>query len=313
MGIAGTNLGAIIGSQIGVNTDWQQPNGGGGGGESYPEYGEALLGLAYESRSDPVGGSGSYYGLASSSNSLTGNNSGFLFTNILSGYTIREIALGTPISSSSATNAVMSTIDNPGATRYNDFALRPDGTVLYGMTSGGDVHEYEPDTPYRGDSSTGWSAAIINLSTVFTAESWRGLAFSGDGTKLYGYGTSGNLHIATMSTAWDLTSAVDDSNPLATGLGGAIYGIDVTPDSNFAAFCSDSGNLIRLWGVDTAVEEELGDISAATELATYDVYTLSGNLNQGPLGVAFDVWNKKLFVIDYIDDRLYQFSWTGEA
>lgn len=34
MGIAGTNLGAIIGSQIGANTDWQQPNAGGGGGGS---------------------------------------------------------------------------------------------------------------------------------------------------------------------------------------------------------------------------------------------------------------------------------------
>lgn len=279
--------------------------GGGGGGDTFPaDYGVPLLGLAYESRSDPVGGSGSYYGLASSAINMSANDTGFFVTNILSGGAIREIALS---DATDVTTETLSDYANQGATRFYDFHFKSDGTVVYGIDSGGTIYEYTPVTPFRGDGLSAFSSTLA-LSGVFGAASYRGLSMNQDGTKLYAYTTAGTVHQGTMSTPWDLSTLTDDVDPLATGLGGAIYGMDITPDGEYFLFCSDTSNLIRLWDMATAE-----DASSATELATYDVYTVSGSLNQGPLGVAIDVWNKKLHVIDYIDDRLYQFSWTGVA
>lgn len=56
MGIAGIQLGAIIGAQVGVNTDPQQPNaGGGGGGAPYTPWDLTTLTSANDSTIDTTG------------------------------------------------------------------------------------------------------------------------------------------------------------------------------------------------------------------------------------------------------------------
>lgn len=94
---------------------------------------------------------------------------------------------------------------NSYETGIADVAIKPDGTKIYCLGSGGDeVNEFDLSTAW--DLSTATHSQAFSVSAQDTIPS--GLTFKGDGTKMYVAGSGNdNVYQYDLSTAWDVSSA----------------------------------------------------------------------------------------------------------
>ena len=108
-----------------------------------------------------------------------------------------------------------------------------------------DTHYYNHrlSTPYSIPNKTGWTNVAIAVD------------INADGTKLFTLQESGYLHVHSMSTPFDVTSASSDSIVLADlySIGGKdnFKGMQIAPDGRRMVTITSDG-VINLWNMDSA-------------------------------------------------------------
>lgn len=188
----------------------------------------------------------------------------------------------------------------------NGINFKPDGTRMYAVGSTNDsVYQYNLSTAWLLSSA---SYSGVSFSVASQDSSPESVAFKPDGNVMYVCGDANNrVYQYNLLSAWSLSSvsytgksllvSTQESNP---------KGIAFKPDGTKVYVIgsgSDSVNqyaLTTAWDLTTASFETAynvgSDIDAATGLTSI-VYDL-----------AFKDDGKKMYVLDYITDDVYQFS-----
>ena len=155
-------------------------------------------------------------------------------------------------------------------------AFSPDGTKMFiSGDQNNSLYEYTLSTPFNVTSAT----YVAATSTTAIEINLRGMDISPDGTKIiYTGSASDNIHMLTLSTPWDITTAsytssisANDSNPTAV-----VYGYDGTKMYSL-------GN-----ASDSVIQYDLGtpfDISTAVTAGSKYVGIQALN----PRGIAFSI------------------------
>jgi DNA-binding beta-propeller fold protein YncE len=179
--------------------------------------------------------------------------------------------------------------------------FKPDGTKMYVIGAvGDDVNEY--------DLSTDWditTASYLQNFSVGTQETVpQGLFFKPDGTKMYVVGsTGGNVCGYTLSTAWDVSTAVwvtptteyfslaaQETTP---------QGIFFKPDGTKMYVIGSFGDDVNEYDLLTA-----WDITTSSYLQNFSVAAQENN----PTGVFFKPDGTKMYVIGYTGDDVNEYD-----
>lgn len=177
-------------------------------------------------------------------------------------------------------------------------AFKPDGTKVYVIgATGDDINEYVLSTP--------WKVSTANYAHTFSVAGQEttptGLAFSTNGTKLYVVGsTSDTVYQYSLSTAWDISTAVYDSISIS------VLSQDNTPDG--ITFKTD-GTIMYIVGSgsDRVYQYNLTtpwDISTASFAHFFSV----GSEDSVPTGLAFNDAGSIMYVLGATGDDVNQYS-----
>ena len=131
-----------------------------------------------------------------------------------------------------------------------------------------------------------------------------GLAFNNDGTKMYiAGGTSNSLLQYSLSTGFDLSTASYDSVSFSVGSqDGSPYDIVFNTDGTKMYMVGSGSGSVYQYSLSTAF-----DLSTAS----YDSVSFSvASQDSSPLGLAFNTYATKMYIVGFSTDAVYQYS-TG--
>ena len=178
------------------------------------------------------------------------------------------------------------------------FDFKPDGTKMY-------VHSYTSDRLYQYSLSTAWDVTTASYDnkyyTTTAGVSMFCLKFNTDGDKFFMLSNGGSgLYEYNMSTAWDVSTASAGNTFDPTGINNHI-GFAFSPD-----------------GLKLYVTENVTDALHQYSLSTpFDITTASSDSSSAsvsqadnPRDIAFSADGTKMYICNYTDDTIYQYS-TG--
>ena len=213
---------------------------------------------------------------------------------------ITQFDLGTAWDVSTAVEGSFFDVDAAvgGIVDHRDVFLSTDGTKLYVVD--GDQNRF-----YEFDLSIAWdvSSAVYNgkfKDGVVSEPNPSGISFSSDGTRMYisGLDTEG-IYQYNLSTAWDITSAVNSIFKDVSTQDVDPFGISFTPD----------GKTIHMGGgnTDTIYEYDLStawDLSTAILTQTFDVSPYETDIR----GAFFTPDFTKMFLVGSGTDNVDEFE-----
>ena len=215
-------------------------------------------------------------------------------------------ALSTAYDTSSA-GALQHTM-NLASNQHMDITFNNNGTKVYFVDQNQDtVIEYSLSSAY--DLSSAGSATNTDISTQANRAS--GITFNNDGTKMYiadsDSAVSGNTGNDVV-IEYSLSSAYDTSDPTYVRLfnvtnslsNPSIGSIRFNNDGTKVFFTENHRNAIQVYALSTAY-----NVSTMTRLGELDVSAQGAG---EPVGMTFNNDGTKLYVIDYQDDDVYQYS-----
>ena len=132
--------------------------------------------------------------------------------------------------------------------------FKPDGLKMY-------ILHYQNDTIYQYTLSTAWDISSASYASLSVLLSWssrpEGMFLGDTGTKLYTADTySGFIVQATLSTAWDISTATSDSKNKSVNAEGGCYGVSFNADGTKMYTTNYKGcfqyTLSTAWDVSTA-------------------------------------------------------------
>jgi|TARA_R100000482_G_scaffold124549_1_gene77775 hypothetical protein len=134
--------------------------------------------------------------------------------------------------------------NNSGQTTTTDFGptgftFKPDGTRCYTLgTSTDRVTQYDLSTPFDITTSTVMTSDSFNVNTTAGEANPYKIRFKPDGTRMFIGGLSTNtIHIFSLSTAWDVTTASHEGNIGITFNDGIAY--EFSADGRFLYWLMD--------------------------------------------------------------------------
>jgi sugar lactone lactonase YvrE len=181
-------------------------------------------------------------------------------------------------------------------------AFKSDGTVMYitGITA---------DAVSQYTLSTAWDVSTASYTSQFSVSSQEdnseGLFFKTDGTKMYITGGSGDdVNEYTLSTAWDVTTASYTT----------VFSVisQATTPSGLAFNDTGTTMFVLNRGSNTVFEYTL---STAWDISTASYNSVSYVLEAlpDPSGITFKTDGTIMYIIDYTDDKVYQYSTATPA
>jgi sugar lactone lactonase YvrE len=173
-----------------------------------------------------------------------------MFTADWFNHRVYQYDLLTPFRVSSAvyrSNSFVST--SAEGSRPFDVAFSPDGLSMYVVTeTTNKVFQY---TLAEAWNVVGATYSGLECDTSAQTTTGRGLAFNGDGTKMYVGGTSGNVYEYALGTAWDVSSASHSVTFSVTPQTGTfVFGVDFSPDGT-RMFVMSSASIIYSYTLST--------------------------------------------------------------
>ena len=176
--------------------------------------------------------------------------------------------------------------------------FKPDGLKMYFMG-------YTTDKTYEIDLSTAYDLSTATYNNTAYSHGGgsvaSGLFLGADGTKLYTLDrSSDDVREHTLSTAWDLSTAIYDQNFSVASQTGNPRGITFNPDGTQMIILSSDG--LILYTLSTA-----WDISSAS-YTSINTSVLSQDTGTGD--VAFSLDGSKMYLSGDNTDTVYQYS-TG--
>ena len=234
---------------------------------------------------------------------LAFNNDGTkFFTTSYSNKEINAFKLNTAWDLSTAVHLYAHTIGYNG----RHLAFNSDGTQLFFLegkvsnnASVDRVYRYTLSTPFDVRTRT-YNDNFVDVSSQQTETS--GLEFSPDGKKMYIIGTVGaKINQYTLSTAWDLTTAVH---------GGSFGFEDSSGDDEplHATFNYDGTKMwMTGWIEDSIFEYNLSsawDVTTADLVGSFDI----GTFDDGPSALVFSQDASKLFVLAATGDKVGEYK-----
>lgn len=197
--------------------------------------------------------------------------------------------------------AVYDNVSFPTTTGNHELFFKPDGTRMY-VVEAPNLHQYDLSTPW--DLST---AVYNNINLDVTAQDTAatGVFFKPDGLKMYMAGSlSDAVHQYTLSTAWDISTAIYDNvsfNILSQG--GGSEGIFFKPDGKQLFMLDSSSNAVHqytlttAWNLSTASYDNISkDISGQDFFST---------------AVQFKPDGTKMYMLGRSNGRVFQYTLGG--
>ncbi len=174
-----------------------------------------------------------------------------------------------------------------------------DGTKLFVIGNSYDeIYSYTLTTPYELSGGVSFDGSPLSVATEETSPS--GMAFSDNGLKLFVVGNDGDeVNQYSLSIAYDITSTVTHQG---------FYDISsqtITPTD--IAFSSDGSKMFITAGI--IYQYSLSapfDITGGAFTNTYD--GSFSTLESSVQGVGFSADGKKMFVVGWTNDKVYQYS-----
>ena len=215
-----------------------------------------------------------------------------------SGDDINEYVLSTPWLISSAV-FVTTFVPGQGETAPVGFFFRADGRKLYvvGQTN---------DTVYQFTLATPWSITTATYDTVFfsvlTQEAApTAISFKPDGLSMYilGATTTDAVYQYTLSTAWDVSTAVFLQSFNVTNQETLPAGLAFTGDGTRMFVCGTTGDDINVYNLTTP-----WDVSTAIFV---NVLSVAGQ-ETAPNGIYIKPDGTKMYVIGSTNDSIYQYT-----
>ena len=185
-------------------------------------------------------------------------------------------------------------------TNGRHLTFNSDGTQLFFLEGNNDkVFRFTLSTPFDVRTKT-YNDNFVDVSSQQTSTS--GLEFSPDGKKMYIIGTVGaKINQYTLSTAWDLTTAVH---------GGSFGFEDSSGDDEplHATFNYDGTKMwMTGWIEDSIFEYNLSsawDVTTADLVGSFDI----GTFDDGPTALVFSPDASKLFVLAATGDKVGEYK-----
>ena len=224
----------------------------------------------------------------------------------LSGITADATA-GLKISNYSAglNNVAYATSNNDltsGINAPDGIFFKPDGTVFFYITAGG-------DRVYYADLSTAWDITTHGTFSSYYVGSYEsnpsGLFFKPDGTRMYHAGRSvDRVQQWDLSSAWDLSTGVSHAGNISVNNNGESnpYGVWFKTDGTQMYSVGSSISRVQVWNLSTPWDVTSGSIST-------DYFDLpSGHTSAS--GISFDYSGTKMWTGNFSNSNLAQFSLT---
>lgn len=222
----------------------------------------------------------------------------------LSGITADATA-GLKISNYSAglNNVAYATSNNDltsGINAPDGIFFKPDGTVFFYITSGG-------DRVYYADLSTAWDITTHGTFSSFYVGSYEttpsGLFFRPDGTRMYHAGrTQDRVQQWDLSSAWDLSTGVSHAGNISVNGNGESnpYGVWFKTDGTQMYSVGSTISRVQVWNLSTPWDVTSGSLSS-------DFLDLpSGHTSAS--GISFDYSGTKMWTGNFSNSNLAQFS-----
>jgi len=186
---------------------------------------------------------------------------------------------------------------NSQETNTNGLVFKPDGTKLY-------ITGDSSDTVYQYSLSTAWDVSTLSydnksISVASQDTIPTDITFKSDGTSFYITGKNTNdIYQYDMTTAYDISTA-SYSNKSFGLISTNALGLSINPNDDQIYYSDGSTDLVYAYDLSTA-----GDISTASFNSSFSVNSQSG----APQDVAFKSDGSKMYVIDYFNNAIYQYS-----
>lgn len=263
------------------------------------DYGVPVVGLAAPANTVAVTG-GTWAGIACNTNSLVDGGGD---TILLGHPTIEERVMST--AGDLSTQSVGDTL--AAASAIGGLSFGNNGEYLFTVhNASGATRRAVLSTPYDIGSAGAFVSGVGVVSASAGLTSPRGLAFSNDGLKLYICNNIDVYEIILDAGAWDHSTGMTLSDTYRPGSSGTLQDLDITPDGKYLLTVSDTNvSTLRVAEMSTP-----WDLTTATEIASYDLDALDGNINTNVKGVAIDVFRKRLYIATSWN-QAHQLNWTG--
>lgn len=181
-------------------------------------------------------------------------------------------------------------------------AFRNDGTRMFMLGAANDsVFQYTLPTPWSLTGAS-YSGVSVNAISGFA----EGLKFNNNGTRMYttetiGSPGSANVHEYALSTAWDLSTAVDSSSPLN------VFPLISSP--NDIAF-NTAGTKLFIASSDRKIYQYTLSVAFDVSTGTYDSVFFDTSTQTSCLQSITWCSPTILFVADFCNAALYQYDLT---
>ena len=178
-----------------------------------------------------------------------------------------------------------------------DLWFKPDGTEVYIVgTSSNSVHQYTLSTAWDVSSGAFTQSFSVSAQSSFT----RGVTFRPDGTKMYVTDTTSDaIYQYSLSTAWDVSTALYDSKSLAAGTANPTAP-RFNPDGTKLWLIDNSPDDVRQYSLSTAWDVSTGSY----DNVSFDV----GGQETVAQGLFFKSDGSKMYIVGSGSDTIYQYS-----
>jgi len=179
------------------------------------------------------------------------------------------------------------------------FFFRPDGTKMY-------VFGQSQEDVFQYALSTAWDLSTASYESkkvaITQADNGTGLYFKSDGTSLYACcKTNDRVYQYDMTTAWDVSTASYASKSIS------VASQETNPEE---IFFNPSGDRMYLVGT-TSDSVHQYSLSTAWDLSTasYDSISFSHSSQADNVrGITFRTDGSKMYLIDLVNDKIFQYS-----
>ncbi|MDW3192106.1 MAG: cadherin domain-containing protein [Cytophagales bacterium] len=131
------------------------------------------------------------------------------------------------------------------------------------------------------------------------ANPW-GLAFNGDGTKMFMAGSdTDQVHEYTLTTAYDVSTATYVDGFSINDRESGLFGVKFSNDGTKMFTVGDQGKAVLEYALSTGFDVSTASFTRSLAMSTYDNF---------PTGLGFNDDGTKMFVVGNNDDRIVEFS-----
>ena len=197
---------------------------------------------------------------------------------------VYQYTLSTPFDPATATYDSVA-LSVPGITENHATRFKPDGTRMFTGGEPDEIVQYDLSTPW--DLNTASNQGQENFSGNFI--DFRGFWITPDGTKLFIVGAVFvDIHQYTLTTPWDITTAVDDSISINIAA-------DELAPQDIAFSPSGKQMFITGWTNDNIIQYDLSTAFDLTTATNNGIATTS--IQQTPTGLAFKPDGTQAFLL----------------